>query len=241
MSTLPAPEIDHNKSRVYSLIDGFNLYHAIDKFAPGVDEADQRRYQKYKWICLRTLIQQFLLPEEQLVGVHYFTAYPNWDQAKMLRHQTYVNAIHARGVDYTLGEFKPKLVDCRATCRQSFEVKEEKQTDVNIATKMIELADHYDKLILLTADSDQVPAVRLLLKLHPTKKVFVLPPIGRNSKELVRAAGKNRLVMTEEHLGRAILPNPVDIVRDGKMVAQLWKPATWVLPEGNPPAIQNAT
>src|ERR1039458_10071174 len=179
-----APTGTAAKQRVYSMIDGFNLYHALDKFDHGVDEADQKRYQKYKWICLRTLIQQFVLPQEDLVGVHYFTAYPNWNEAKRLRHENYVKAVQSRGVDYTLGEFKPKHVDCRATCRERFDLREEKQTDVNIATKIIELANEYDKLVLVTADSDQVPAVRLLLKLHPQKKVFVLPPIGRNSKEL---------------------------------------------------------
>jgi hypothetical protein len=34
---------------------------------------------------------------------------------------------------------------------------------VNIAVKVLEIANTYDKLILVTADSDQVPAVRLLL------------------------------------------------------------------------------
>jgi hypothetical protein len=167
------------------------------------------------------------------MGVHYFTAYPNWNDAKKLRHQTYINAVHSRGVNYTLGEFKPKMVDCRAKCGESFDMKEEKQTDVNIAVTMLELADEYDKLILVTADSDQVPAVRLLRRKYPAKKVFVLPPIGRNSKELVREAGDNRLIMTEEHLLASMLPNPVEIVRDGKVTAQLWKPAPWALPESN--------
>jgi uncharacterized LabA/DUF88 family protein len=133
-------------------------------------------------------------------------------------------------VDYTLGEFKAKTIECRATCKQAFNVNEEKQTDVNIATKMLEVADSYDKLILVTADSDQVPAIRLVKKLHPEKEIFILPPIGRNSKELVQAAG-NRLNMTEQHLRDSLLPNPVNIVRDGKVTAQLWKPASWPWPE----------
>jgi hypothetical protein len=91
-------------------------------------------------------------------------------------------------------------------------MKEEKQTDVNIAVKMFEMVEGYDKLILLTADSDQVPSVRLLLGMHKEKKIYVLPPIGRNSKELVKAAGKNRLVMTEDHLKLSLLPNPVEYV-----------------------------
>jgi hypothetical protein len=207
------------------------LYHALQTFEKGVDEVEKRRYQKYKWLCLRTLIQGFVRAEtEELLAVHYFTAYPTWDGSKRLRHQTYVNALRARGVDYTLGEFKAKTIECRAVCKRTFNVNEEKQTDVNIATKMLELAGSYDRLIVLTADSDQVPAIRLVKKLHPEKEIFILPPIGRNSKELVQAAG-NRLIMTEQHLRDSQLPNPVDIIRNGKITAQLWKPASWPGPE----------
>jgi uncharacterized LabA/DUF88 family protein len=220
------------KSRVYALIDGFNFYHALDKFDHGKTEAEQTQYQQYKWLCFRTLVQRFVKPAEELVGVKWFTAYPFWDNAKRMRHQLYVTVMNARGVQHTLGEFKSKHVECRAKCGQPFDMREEKQTDVNIATQIIELAEHYDKLILVTADSDQVPAVKLLLKLHPQKTVFILPPIGRNSKELVKAANGNRLIMKEDDLLAAVMPNPVEITRDGKQV-QIWKPANWLMPKGN--------
>ncbi|MDR3763817.1 MAG: NYN domain-containing protein [Acidobacteriota bacterium] len=217
--------------RVYALVDGFNLYHALQRFDHGVGEEEQAKYQRYKWLCLRTLVEQFLIAGEVLAGVHYFTAYPNWDEPKRLRHQTYVKALAARGVEYTLGEFKPKFVQCRAACRQMFDMKEEKQTDVNIATKILEMADEYDHLILITADSDQVPAVRLLLRKYPAKRVSILPPIGRNSKELVHAAGNHRMIMREEDLRTAILPNPVEWTREGKSTVQIWKPAEWKTPD----------
>ena len=41
-----------NKMRVIAFIDGFNLYHALEEFKHGVDEADKGRYRKYKWLCL---------------------------------------------------------------------------------------------------------------------------------------------------------------------------------------------
>lgn len=223
---------ESRKSRVYALIDGFNFYHALDKFDHGKTAAEVTQYQKYKWLCLRELVLQFIKPEEELIGVRWFTAFPYWDNAKRMRHQLYVTVMNSRGVEHVLGEFKSKEIECRATCRQTFSMREEKQTDVNIATQIIELAEHYDKLILVTADSDQVPSVNLLLKLHPEKEVFILPPIGRNSKELVRAAKGNRLIMTEDHLRAAIMPNPVEIERDGKRV-QMWKPDTWSLPDDN--------
>ena len=71
--------------------------------------------------------------------------------------------------------------------------------------------------------------VRIGIRCHLRSSVPALNvPIGRNSKELVREAGKSsRKIMKEEDLVASIMPNPVDIARDGKVTAQLWKPATW--------------
>jgi uncharacterized LabA/DUF88 family protein len=131
-------------------------------------------------------------------------------------------------VHVTFGEFKQKTVDCRATCKQDFQMHEEKQTDVNIATAMLDFSDLYDKLILLTADSDQVPAVKLLKKLRPDKRVAVLPPIGRGAKELSRVCDET-FKMSEEMLSECQLPNPFVIDRQGNKQGQmlLVKPPTW--------------
>jgi uncharacterized LabA/DUF88 family protein len=221
------------KRRVYALIDGFNMYHALDCFDAATNDQDKTRFQKYKWLCFRTLMSRFVKEDtEELVKVVFFTAFPYWNEAKRLRHQTYVSALKARGVEYVKGEFKRSRIRCRATCKEEFDSPEEKQTDVNIATAIIQFASEYDTLILVTADSDQVPAVRLLKSLHPEKVVYILPPIGRNSKELVKEAGRNsRKIMSEQHLEASILPNPVDVVRDGRVTAQIWKPDSWPLPE----------
>jgi len=222
IETEPAPRI-----RVCGIVDGFNLYHALEDFRHAVSEGDRSRYRKYKWLCLRTLLARYVQPlTESLVGVEYFTAYPTWSPDKKLRHATYVSALINRGVHVTFGEFKLKTIKCRATCKQEFQTYEEKQTDVNISTSLIDLAESYDKAILLTEDSDQVPAVRLLKKLHSEKRVFTLPPIGRNSKELTRVCD-GRFTMTEQALVDSQLPNPLPIVKDGRQTAFIVKPSSW--------------
>jgi len=143
-----------------------------------------------------------------------------------LRHATYVSALISRGVHVTFGEFKLKTLTCRATCKQEFQTYEEKQTDVNISTALIDFAGAYDKAILLTEDSDQVPAVKLVKKLYPEKTVFTLPPIGRNSKELTRTCD-GRFTMSEQALIDCQLPNPLPILRDGKQTALIVKPSSW--------------
>lgn len=212
--------------RVMAFIDGFNLYHAINKYDRGKDEAEQRQYQKYKWLCLTSLIKVFLKGNETLAGVEYFTSYPPWDPDKRLRHATYVSAQIHKGVRVTFGEFKKKTVECRGACLQSFQINEEKQTDVNIATSMLRLHASYDKLILLTADSDQVPALKLVKQLYPEKILAVLPPIGRNSKELQKECS-SRYHMTEAHLIACQLPNPVVVMHNGVQTCTLNKPTTW--------------
>jgi len=219
---------NHRRIRVIALIDGFNLYHALDRFEGGLDEADRARYQKYKWLCLTSLAKRFIASQtEELVSVEYFTTLPTWDEAKRLRHETFVSAQRYMGVHVTLGEFKKKAVLCRARCRQDFEINVEKRTDVNIALAIFDHAERYDKLLVLTADSDQVPAIELLRRLHPQKKVAVVIPIGRSAKELKKACGGNAYKITEDHLSQCQLPNPIPIFKDGRQVALIVKPTTW--------------
>jgi uncharacterized LabA/DUF88 family protein len=219
---------DSKKKRVMAFIDGFNLYHALEKFDHGIDEADQQRYRKYKWLCLTSLLGRFIASDtEELVGVQFFTAYPYWDAQKRFRHMEFVGTQEQMGVKVTLGEFKEKTVSCKATCREEFMSREEKQTDVNIAVAMLDLAEHYDKLILLTADSDQVPALKLIRKLHPAKILALLPPIGRNSKELAKVCDQHFRI-TEQHLVECQMPTLVPVTKNGKKVGTFFvKPSIW--------------
>ena len=41
-------EIDAPRIRVYGFVDGFNLYHELEKFEPAETVADPDRYRKYK-------------------------------------------------------------------------------------------------------------------------------------------------------------------------------------------------
>jgi hypothetical protein len=214
--------------RVYGFIDGFNLYHALKKLDRATNYPDEIKYQKYKWLCLRSLIGQFVLPDSEiLAGVEYFTAYPNWtgSEHKALRHHTYVNALRTRDVTVTTGEFKPKDTEC-GQCKVIFKASVEKQTDINIALALIQRAPLYDKAILLTADSDQVPVIKMLKGLYPEKAFVSLTPIGRSSKDLMKACG-SRFVMDEQHLIDSQLPNPLPVMRNGKETGLFVKPSTW--------------
>lgn len=219
-----------SQARVFGFIDGFNFYHALERFEPSVPVADPARYRKYKWVCLTTLMQRFVRARsEVLAGVAYFTAYPNWQgsEAKRRRHEVFVAAQRQKGVEVILGEFKPTQKRCQAQCRQMFTTYVEKQTDINIAVKMVQWAERYDKAILLTADSDQVPVIQLLRSLYPKKRFASLPPIGRGAKDLRRVCHEQHK-MAEEHLASSQLANPLPMMRNGQPSGgYLVKPTEW--------------
>lgn len=163
-------------AKVYFLVDGFNLYHALDT---------NPDYHCFKWLNLTKLARCFVLGKDTLEGVEYFTTLATWDPAKVLRHKIFIKANEAQGVKVTYGEFKRKQRKC-SECGKLVRSFEEKQTDVNIAIRLFELAvqDKYDKAIIISGDTDLIPAVKAVQKTFPAKKIGVVIPIGRASEDL---------------------------------------------------------
>src|SRR5262249_24306975 len=81
----------------------------------------------------------------------------------MRRHEAYVNAIEATGVIAVMGHFKNKSRGCHS-CNATWIAHGEKETDVSSAIHMLYDAykKGYEKAVLLTRDSDLVPAIRMI-------------------------------------------------------------------------------
>lgn len=163
-------------AKIYVLVDGFNLYHALDT---------NPTYHRYKWLSLTKLSKCFVLRGDSLAGVEYFTTLATWDQAKVARHRLFIKANEVEGVKITYGVFKRKQRKC-PECSKIVTKFEEKQTDVNIALRLFELAvqDKYEKAIIVSRDTDLIPAVKAVQKPFPAKKIGVMIPIGRASEDL---------------------------------------------------------
>ena len=94
---------------------------------------------------------------------------------------------------------------------------------MNIATNLIcdALADVYETAILVTADSDIVPAVQAVRKLKPNKRIVVAFPPNRYSKEL-QDATHAMIRIWEPMLRKSGLPEAIkrqglaDVVRPEK-------------------------
>jgi uncharacterized LabA/DUF88 family protein len=162
--------------RVRVYIDGFNIYHAI--------EALDR--PQLKWLNHRRLAESLTRAGECLDEVHFFTAVLRWDREKQQRHVNYLAAL--RAVDVRVHESRFTKVDRR--CRAFGKVcpfHKEKQTDVGIAVKMVTdaMAGKVDRLILLTADSDQIPTAKFIKSLPGVSLTLIYPPNrGSHARDL---------------------------------------------------------
>lgn len=198
-------------------VDGFNLYHAIDEL----------QVPSLKWLDLRALLKTFVDPSkgESLGEVYYYSALA-WDQAKANRHRVYIKALELRGVSPVLGSFAKAEKVCRATCRERYNFPSEKKTDVNLALGIALGAhrDEYDRAIVVTNDSDVIPA--LVEARACNKQIRILTPPGRRAHgEIITAAGSNFSVLTTDQLHKARLPDPVPAQQKGKTPAKC--PAEW--------------
>jgi hypothetical protein len=190
MATSPPPR--PRGSRVIIYIDGFNLYYGVLKFS------------KEKWLDIERLFV-LLRRHDSIHKIRYFTALSSSGMSG--DQMAYLRAIETLPlVNVVLGRYKTKSVKCRVSpplcslqpANRIFSIPEEKRTDVNIAISMLDdayqnLCDH---LIVVSGDSDLVPAVNMVKFRFPTKLVTVYVPtrnpIRGAAVELRAAADKNR-------------------------------------------------
>ena len=97
-------------------------------------------------------------------------------------------------------------------CSRNFITHEEKQSDVNIALKMLGDAvdDLYDKALIISADSDLLPVIKSIQKNTPEKEIGVMFPIGLTSFELRQNAAFRRK-MSERLLRQCQFPDKIKV------------------------------
>ncbi len=188
--------------RVISFIDGFNLYHAISSL----------HRPELKWIDVRMLSRAFLRPlSEQLLKVFYFSAYADHMPEPVQKSQrAYIEALKLKQTTPVLGQFKKKDRKC-PNCRHKWIGYEEKETDVNIASFLIDLAyqDAFDRALVISNDSDLVPAIRMVRKRFPLKRITTIaPPNYYHSNELIQVSSDKARIRLE-HLEHSLLPSQI--------------------------------
>ncbi|PIS33719.1 MAG: hypothetical protein COT38_03750 [Candidatus Omnitrophica bacterium CG08_land_8_20_14_0_20_41_16] len=201
-------------NRIAFFIDGFNLYPSLDS---------NPLYNKYKWLNLNKLAHCFVTSHDKVEKVLYFTTYVTWDQVKLVKHQTYVKALQSVGVEVVFGAFRYVDKFCRI-CHKQYKIFEEKQTDVNIAIKLLQTAvqDLWDTAIIVSGDSDLIPAIQAVKTTFPEKRIGLVIPIGRRAEELKQVVDFH-MKLKEKHLATSQFEDVVTI--DGGV--KLARPNTW--------------
>ena len=195
------------------LIDGFNLYHAIDRTG---DES-------LKWCNYWNLAQRFVKSNDTLKSVWYFTALAQWKPEGMSRHAKLIDAQKANGVDVVFGEFKKVKRFCKR-CQSTYSAHEEKRTDVNLASHLVHLAhaDAFDTALIMSSDSDYTSAISLVRDCFPHKAIGIVFPVGqKKSDELAGEATFIRYMKISDLKksmlsDRVALPNGEIVIRPAR-------------------------
>lgn len=191
-------------------IDGFNLYHALRRFND----------DRVKWLDLALLSRSLIAPRTETIGcIYYFSAYAKWLPGPVSRHEEYIKALTALGINCVMGHFKVKDRRC-PSCKHAWVGHEEKETDVSIGITMLNDAykGRYEKAYLVTRDSDLMPAVRMIRSEFPTKHIVaVAPPLMGHSNDLIGVCN-SKMKIAPKKIWACLLPKEIR-GPDGKVVA----------------------
>lgn len=213
--------------RVCFIADGFNLYHSLR-------QVEKQQHCRCHWLDLPGLCSSYL----PLIGggatlgnVYYFSALASHVETHhpgtVARHSAFIEALEARGVTVELGKFKPKdLYDTCPECARRIHLTrhEEKETDVRMAVKLLEVvADGSCAAVaVITGDTDLVPAIAAARRLQPHIDVYMLFPTYRSNRAFDRVATGSFKIAAGQYL-RYQLSDPVTSA-DGRVIR---KPAGW--------------
>src|SRR5262249_55783889 len=128
----------------------------------------------------------------------------------MSRHEEYVKALQATGVECVMGHFKKKQRRC-PKCKHKWTGHEEKETDVSIGIRLVGDAYKglYEKAYLVTRDSDLMPAVRMVRAEFPRKEIVaVAPPLMGHSNDLITVCQTKKKISSKQ-IWECLLPQHI--------------------------------
>lgn len=209
-----------NMNRVGFYFDGFNFYNGLREKAVMHPE-----WKNYYWIDFVALCKEFI-ENSELAFVKYFTA-PASNNPQRSRQSALFSANRILNPDTFIiinGNYQFKKIECKK-CKSKFEHPEEKRTDVNIAVTMLLdcFNDKVDTLVLISADSDQVPNIEAIKTNFPKKNIKIYFPPNRTSSELRKLLNHVvHLEKNEDKFKSSIMPTKVQV---GEKIYT--RPETW--------------
>lgn len=211
------------KEIVNFYVDGFNFYYGLKTMSKAKPD-----WRKFYWIDIVKLFEQFLLENEEIGTVHYFTARPK-NTGKTARQNILMNcnkAINGDKLKIHYGKYQDKPIICRASCKESFMHWEEKQTDVSLAIKMIEDCHNKtcDKIILVSGDSDFLPPLNLIKNFYKSINLTVMFPPCKYTNSIINL--KIPIINMDAHKpkwNKSLLENVVEIKNNIYRIPTEWQ------------------
>lgn len=185
------------KTIVY--VDGFNLSYFLKR---------KPSYRKYRWLDVFRLAQNMLGTDYDITQVNYYTAPvigdEEWEIQEARRQKIYWQALETRpevkiheGVFTTPEKYGELLTDDKhyksplpplppsLPSVLKFRTREEKKTDVNLASHLVRDAfcNRFEVAVVITNDGDFEEAIRLV-KQEAKLPIWLLPPVKRDSGKL---------------------------------------------------------
>jgi uncharacterized LabA/DUF88 family protein len=216
--------------RSRAFVDGLNLYH-------GMESAD---LLEYRWLDIRRLCELVAadvgatLGEPLEVGaITYCTSFVS-DSQKQSRQDLYLQALAAHCFDLRIlfGRYESKTRPCKCECgcQNTVAFQKEKRTDTNLAVEMVSSASEPaesrpDVIILITGDTDLVPAIDAVRNRFGVRVAVAAPP-ARHQDHLGSCSDVYTRI-GRRHLKYAPLPAVVIRPDNGY---PLTPPGTWAAP-----------
>lgn len=196
--------------RVVCFVDGLNFYHFLHSTGKN----------SLKWVNLDLLFTQYINPNTQRIShTFFFTTYAHWKPQSYQRHLEYVAALSTLNVTSIIGRFSTKHQKCHH-CHSKWTSHHEKETDVNLAISILDLAhkDTYDHAFVLSRDTDIAPAINKVKEGFPSKKITVLTPCIHKLARPISDKADHHILVRIEHIAKALFPAYV-YDQEGKLVA----------------------
>jgi uncharacterized LabA/DUF88 family protein len=210
-------------NRAIFLVDGFNLYHSIISLQRVTNI-------KAKWLNINSLCTSYLHllgKSATLEKIYYFSSIPNYlsnyAPDKIIRHNLYIKCLEDSGVCVELGRFKKKDTYC-PLCKGTFIKHEEKETDVAIGARAIEIlhSNLCEIVVVVSGDTDLIPIINTGKSLFKDKKIVFCFPFQRAPQELKNIAPGSFSISKNQYINHQFA-NPL-ILKSGETIS---KPKTW--------------
>lgn len=189
--------------KVIVYVDGFNFYYGLKK---------NIKWRQYYWLDMVKFFEKFTKPYQNLVAVKYFSAKPdNPDKAQ--RQSTFFQANKENDkFQLIMGKYLCKKITCY-NCGYTIQTYEEKESDVRIATQIVNDAHNHncDVAIVVSADSDMIPAIELAQKAGTKVYVYFPPFQHSNSLESITSSNVIKLERYESRFRQCIMPDSIHL------------------------------